>query len=117
MRRACSDTRPSDRVGEHEVSVSGIWEICGRGDAADVLADEHSYFHAGAIAGESGYGLEGLYNGFATSGHSDSIKPIVPIGQGYDQSSSNVTPPAEITSFFSDLRGDVIRLRRLDTTA
>ncbi len=47
-----------------------------------------------------------LYNGFATSGHSDSIKPIVPIGQGYDPSASNPTPGAEITRFFSDLRDD-----------
>lgn len=48
-----------------------------------------------------------LYNGFAEDGNSDSIKPIVPIGQGSDVSTANPTPGTEITEFFNTLRNDV----------
>jgi len=47
-----------------------------------------------------------LYNGFASAGHSDSIKPIVPVGQGYDVSSANTTPGSQVTEFFADLKND-----------
>src|SRR2546421_7406989 len=47
-----------------------------------------------------------LYDSFAASGHGSSVKPIVPIGQGYDPSATKKTPSAEILSFFEDLRND-----------
>lgn len=47
-----------------------------------------------------------LYNTFATTGHSDSVKPLVPKGQGYDISSSNPTPGDEVADFFTLLRND-----------
>jgi hypothetical protein len=47
-----------------------------------------------------------LYNQFKATGHSDSIKPIVPIGQGYDPSSTKPTPGIEVTRFYDDLRND-----------
>jgi hypothetical protein len=47
-----------------------------------------------------------LYNSFAASGNASAIRPIVPIGQGYDVSSTKVVPGAEITRFFNLLRND-----------
>ncbi|MEO6437255.1 MAG: SdrD B-like domain-containing protein [Tepidisphaeraceae bacterium] len=47
-----------------------------------------------------------LYNEFAAGGNSSAIKPIVPIGQGYNPSDTNRTPGASITRFFDLLRND-----------
>lgn len=47
-----------------------------------------------------------LYNEFAEQGHPEAIKPIVPIGQGYDPSSTKITPGAEVTRYFDLLRND-----------
>ena len=47
-----------------------------------------------------------LYADFAGKGHPEAARPIVPIGQGYDVSASNPTPPDDITRFFNLLRSD-----------
>jgi hypothetical protein len=47
-----------------------------------------------------------LYNKFAADGDEEAIKPIVPIGQGYNPSASDPLPPEEITRWFDLLRND-----------
>ena len=85
----------------------------GFGKYADVVMPQ-MFWNTISIAGSPSQILKDVdanwkttYNGFATSWHSDSIKPIVPIGQGYNDSSSNATPGSQVAEFFNDLRNDV----------
>ncbi|MEA2734645.1 MAG: hypothetical protein QOE14_1096 [Humisphaera sp.] len=47
-----------------------------------------------------------LYAEFKAGGNEEAIKPIVPIGQGYNPSATKATPPEEITRFFDLMRND-----------
>ena len=83
----------------------------GFGKYADV-AMPMMYWHSIALAGTPGKIISDvdaswkkLYNGFATAGKSDSVKPLVPLGQGFDEATV-ATSPLELTDFFSLLRAD-----------
>src|SRR2546421_4827686 len=47
-----------------------------------------------------------LYSRFAQLGQASSIKPIVPIAQGYDPSSTKITPGSEVATFIELLKSD-----------
>src|SRR5688572_25049793 len=47
-----------------------------------------------------------LYNEFRATGKHDAIKPIAPIGQGYDPSATKITPGDEVTRWVNLLKND-----------
>jgi hypothetical protein len=47
-----------------------------------------------------------LYGDFAAAGHPEAVRPLVPIGQGFDVDKSTHTTGSEISRFFNLLRDD-----------